>query len=345
MKKVLHFVIAAAVLLAMVAVVPAFSAGEKEGDQELNLGVVIPYEIGWFTSFHTGFEVVANTDEDVSINWQYHDYQADQETQAIQNLITLGVDGINLTAVTPESAQRSAQLANEADIPIQITESSVAQGPGEPFADIDFDWEQIYRTVARGLREDLDGQLNIVSVQGFAGTPPVEQSIRGFRDEISNQPNMDLATDIQYGDYAVQKSLNVMQNVIQSGVDFNVAIGSSQEITDGIIQALKEAEIDLDSVTVVTVNGGPLDVENFEQGELDYALSISPGFHGMLCAANLISYLKDEGYKENIFSPMVWVSQDTWQEELIPWEMDSSWLPVVREYIETGEYKPELRSE
>ena len=85
------------------------------------------------------------------------------------------MDALNVTAVTPQSAEYSCRLANEAGIPIQITESGIADGKGKPFADIDFNWFEVYKTVAQGLRNDVKGDLSVIWIQGFAGTPPVMQ--------------------------------------------------------------------------------------------------------------------------------------------------------------------------
>ena len=54
MKKVL-------LLLTIIAVLTVFASPVFVSDRdkdELTIGVVIPYEIGWFTAFHEGFELV-----------------------------------------------------------------------------------------------------------------------------------------------------------------------------------------------------------------------------------------------------------------------------------------------
>lgn len=336
MKKVL-------LLLTIIAVLTVFASpvfASDRGKEELTIGVVIPYEIGWFTAFHEGFELVA-TLEGAKVNWQYNNYKAEDETKAVQNLITLGVDGMNITSVTPSSAEYSCRLANEADIPIQITESGIAEGKGKPFADVDFNWFEIYHTVAQSLRKDVPGDLSVIWLQGFLGTPPVMQGIKGFKEEIAKLDGIKLATEPQDGQYATAPSLDITKALVQSGLEFNVAIGACQEITEGIIQGLKEEN--RTDVTIVTVNGGPMDIENFKDGDLDYALSLSPGLHGMICAKNLISYLKGETYQKKSYSPIVWVNSDNWEELLIPWDVDESWMPVVEEFVKTGEYKPGLR--
>ena len=339
MKKVFSLLIALAILVAIAS--PVFAGSDKE-DEQLTVGVVIPYEIGWFTAFHEGFQKIGDR-EGVEIVFAYNNYVAEDETEAIQNLITQGVDAINVTSVTPASAEYSARLANEEDIPIQITESGIAAGSGKPFADVDFNWFEVYETVAEGLRNDLDGELKVLWIQGFAGSAPVEQGIQGFKDAIAGMDGVSLVTDVQYGEYNTQVTLDIVKALIQGGLEFNVAIGGSQEMAGGIIQALKEENIPLDDVTVVTVNGGPEDVQAFKDGELNFALSQSPGLHGMICAANLIAYMKGETYQTKIYSPIIWINEDNWEENLIPWGVDAAWFPVVDEFVKTGMYKPELQ--
>jgi len=327
--------VCAVLLVLSVLAVPVFAKG-------LTIGVVIPYEGGWFTAFHAGYTLVTDAQGD-KIVWAYHNYKAENEAKAVENLLARGVDAINVTSVSPESAEYSCRLANEAGVPIQITESGIAAGKGKPFADVDFNWFDVYRTVARGLRNDVKGDLSVVWLQGFLGTPPVIQGIQGFKDEITKLKGIKLATDVQDGQYATAPSLNIMKTLVESGLKFNVAIGACQEITDGIIQALREENVARKSVTVVSVNGGPIDIKNYNEGTLDYCLSLSPGLHGMICAGNLLAYMNKQTYQKKSYSPIIWTDAKNWPQKLIPWDVDMGWMPVVNEFVKTGKYKPELR--
>lgn len=318
------------------------TAAPVEEDKELNIGVVIPYEIGWFAAFHQGFEVIAER-ENVTINWQYHNYSAEEELTAIQNLITVGVDAINVTAATPDSAEYSCRLANEAGIPIQLTESGIAEGSGKPFADIDFNWSEILGQVARELRAAEEGDLNVLWIEGFLGTPPVMQGIEGFKAAIAELDGIKLATEPQDGQYATEPSIGITKGFVQGGLDFNVAMGECQEITEGIIQGLREENVDLNDIVVVSINGGPMDIENLKDGSIDYCLSQSPGLHGMICAQNLINMLKGRTYQEKTYSPVVWVTNKDWEEKLITWDVNEDWIPLVDEFVATGEYNAALR--
>ena len=265
---------AAFVVLAVFAASRPPSSPPPRSTKDLTIGVVIPYEIGWFTAYHKGYEVVANK-LGVKLVFAYHNYKADKEVKAIQNLITQGVDAINLTAFSSESAEYSCRLANDAKIPIQVTESGVAQGKGKPFANIDFNWVDVYKIVAEGLRKDVKGDLNVLH-QGFAARRRSSQGNKGFKATMAKLKGIKLATAPQDGQYATEPSLNITKTLDHSGLKFNVAIGGCQEITDGIIQALKQDNVPRKAVTVVSVNGGPMDIKNFNERQPRLLPSASP---------------------------------------------------------------------
>ena len=72
------------------------------------------------------------------------------------------------------------------------------------------------------------------------------------------------------------------------------------------------------AVTVITVNGGPMDIENFKKGKLDYCLSLSPGLHGMICATNLLAYMNKQTYQKKTYSPIVWTTKNELAAEAHP---------------------------
>ena len=160
------------------------------------IGYVVPYKVGYFSSFVNSFESVAKAEGYKTIQL-HHEYNAAKENKAIEDLITMGVDAIHVVSVSPASAEYSCRLANEAGIPIQVSDSGILEAKGKPFANIDFDWIDLYGTVARSIRKEVDGDLQVVWIQGFLGTPPVIMGIEGFKGALKDLEGIKLATDIQ----------------------------------------------------------------------------------------------------------------------------------------------------
>ena len=337
-------------VLFVILVIGSFSAAfaSKDGDgaakgkaaEGLELGYVIPYEVGWYTYFVQGFEMVCE-EYGVKTTRLHNQYNPQEELTAVQDLITRDVDVICVTSPTPESAQHVAQLANEAGIPIQVTETTISDGPGKAFARLDFDWYTINEAIIDALRKDEKGELKIVYIAGMAGSAPVQLMLEGIYAAVEKYDDVELVS-MQYGDYKIDKSMNIMQDWLQAGLDFNVAIGACQEITEGIIQAINQSGVDPDSIVVVSSNGGPMDTQNVADGEIDYVMSYSPGVNGAIYARNVIAYMNDEPYQELAYGPWVWTSADNYLDTYLTWDVTEAYLPIVEKFVKTGKYDASL---
>jgi ABC-type sugar transport system substrate-binding protein len=302
---------------------------------EVKVGYVMPYLEGWFFYWDVGFKVPFAVNniytETILTNWD-----PEAELQGIRDFITKGFDAISLQTASPDVAQTAAQICNEAGIPLFIDNTDVAEGPGKAIADIEMDWVEIGRLFGRGLRDNAYG-AKVVEMQGAPGFPVVTKQEDGMEEILAEDPDAFTRVQIEYNqDYSTEVTFNALSAIIQSGTEFDAVIGGYQESTEASIEALKANDISLDDIYIISGNGGPLDEANFEDGDLDAAVSEPVGFHAMLVAASILEYLTTGSVLELQVSPAVWVTKDDWKEKLIPWEVDASWLPVAEEFVRTG---------
>lgn len=300
---------------------------------EMVVGYIMPYNLGWFAYLGDAFDLVCNQYGIKTIrllSW----WEAEKEIQAVQDLVAIGVDAINVCSGGPDAAQRDCQIANEANIPISIEDSAIAEGPGKPITDIEFDWYLAGQMMAEKAIEH--GGTKVVSIQGIAGVGPVELQNQGLMDVAESTGKLEVVK-IEYCEYMEDLAYTAIKDIVQSGLEFDVVIGGCMELTEGVIEGLKSENVDLDDVFIMSCNGGPMDVVNFDEGELDGAISQSPGFHGLLCALTVVEYLKGNPPPELVFTPIIWVDQSNYKEKTLPWHMDTTWIPIAEEFIRTGE--------
>jgi ribose transport system substrate-binding protein len=327
----------AVVLLVIFIAAFAFAGSGREAKEkaldEMTVGVVLPYFEGWFNYWNIGWNVVMN-EYGIETQVVLTSWEPEREIQAVRDFVAKGVDAITITSGNPDAAQTCCQIANDGGVPIQICDTKVADGPGEPFSDVEFDWYNIGEKFGQNIARIWPGS-KVVEMQGLAGFGPVELQKEGLRDFVAKEGGIELVHLEHINDYGIETTLNTMRDIIQGGLDFDVVIGGAQEQTQGTIEALKAAG-KLDEVVVVSGNGGPLDEENFAEGELEACISQPPGFHAMVAATVMIEFLKGNEPPELTYTPTVWCMQDDWQETVIPWEVDESWVPVVENFIKTG---------
>jgi ribose transport system substrate-binding protein len=313
----------------------AFSAGAadkpKKPMNRMIVGYVMPWNLGWFAYLGDAFDMVMNANGVKTIrllaNWD-----AAQEASAVQDLITLGVDAINVCSGGPDSAQNVTKLANDAGIPISVEDSAVAPGPGKPFANIEFDWYAAGVMFADEISKRWPGS-KIVILQGRAGVGPVELQNQGITKRVKELGNISIVA-LKYTDYLEETGFATMKDIIQSGMKFDVVVTGTESVAEGAIEAL--ASEGVTGKKVVDINGGPMDVANFKKGRLAGAVGQSPGFHGMVVALTMLEKLKGNKVPDLVYTPILWLTPENYEKKAMPWHMDPSWLPVAEKFIKTG---------
>ncbi len=301
----------------------------------MEIGYVIPYLEGWFFYWEAGWKMMME-EYGIKTSGTFTYWEAEKDLSGVRDMITKGVDAIVLTSTNPDPAQMACKEANDAGIPIAVDSSSVADGPGEPFLDITFDYYAMGELAGQKIAE-LGLGTKVVYLSGIPGFAPsfeLEDALRDVADETGAYE----VVAVEYIYYSIEETITAMQALIQSGLEFDVVVGCSQEPAEGTIEVLRQEGM-LGEKVVISVNGGTLDVANFEAGTLDYAVGQSPGFLALITATVTMDYLQGiEPFSAVVRPPFQWLSADNYMDEMVPWEVDKSWIPIAERYARTGEF-------
>lgn len=314
-------------------VAAAEAPAEEEFDfSALKIGYVMPYLEGWFGYWDQGWNIIMDKyGVDTETILTYWDPEA--ELQAVRDFITMGVDAISIESGNPDTAQVMCKLANDAGIPILIDSSSLSPGPGKPFFDISFDYGAMGALAAEKITEMWPGAkvLHMGGIAGFAPTEDQDMAIKAGAEAGGYE-----YVGTEYAGYQIEDSKNILRDLISAGREIDVILCGSQEMAEGSIEALKSFDM-LDEVIIISVNYGPLDIENFDQGELDYAIGQSVGLHSMVAAAVTLNYLQGiEPFAPVAHLPFQWLTPENHREEGITWDVDASWIDTAEKYAKTG---------
>ena len=83
-----------------------------------------------------------------------------------------------------------------------------------------------------------------------------------------------------------------------------------------------------------------------QSGELNYTISSSPGWGGLVALLALNQYVSGESKKtgQQIMLPVIPVTKDTIVDKtkVVPWEYDPVWIQLTKQYFpELGAHLPE----
>lgn len=118
------------------------------------------------------------------------------------------------------------------------------------------------------LAEKLNGEGNIIEIQGTAGASATVDRHEGFAQGLADTPNLKVVAD-QTADYLREPATSFMEDMLQrfGPGEIDAVYAHNDEMALGAIEAIKEAGR-LDEILVVGVDGQETAFESIKAGEL-----------------------------------------------------------------------------
>jgi len=247
-------VIFVALVLAVTAVGCSKSAGSSGGDaNSKTIGMSFPAaDHGWLGA------IIKNAEDEAKAQGVKYVVTTaadpNKQTNDIEDLISKKVDAIVMLPVESEAMTPVAKKIKDAGIPLIIVDREITSD--DFTALVKGDNEGIGRNAGKYLAEKLGGKGNIVEIIGVPASVTTLRS-NGFREAIKGFPDMKIIAS-QAGDFQKEKSLTVMQNILQSNPKIDAVYVQDDEMALGVLQAINEAK--RTDIKIVTGTGGNKDV-------------------------------------------------------------------------------------
>jgi len=310
-----------------------FGAGSKaEKEKQIVFGYVVPGPDPWYGYARDGFLFAAKK-RGVKVIVVNSDYDQEKEQANIDDLITQGVDGIDLFSFNPDGVQIAAQKCNKAGIPILAEMSHVAPGPGKVITDVEFDWRNMGVMKAKYYAEKHPGEKVLV-ITGIIGQGPIDLLLDGLKATVKELGKNEIVS-IQPADYNREKAMNIMQNMLQSGKEFTLVDVHNEDMALGVVQVLKDAGVLNNPIHLITNNGMPEGLEAVKRGDFEATISTSPGVEGLVCFEALYRYVvMGKELPPKIMIPMTWITKEN-VDEAVSWVVDDrAYESVVKMFDE-----------
>lgn len=253
-----------------------------------------------------------------------NEFNTETQTNNMDLAVNEGVDGINLFTITPELDVDLSKVAEKAGIPLVIENSNPEEGcVCESVAA--YDYEELGYQCALFMADVWKGKKVFLCL-GALGMNLVEPWEEGFARGMEETGNCFEVVGKQYTDWATEKSMNVTQDFIQSGVEFDALFAHNGQMYAGCMAALEDANL-LDKVETMTEGGNPDELQWIKEGKHEYALSIPPNLQGIACFKALWMKVNGDTPPAQFELPATRVSKDnldtapSWENNEIALEM------------------------
>ena len=330
--------------LLMFLVVSMTSMGSAFAQDDLTFGYVTPGPDTWYKRDVQGFQWACDIlgVESIVMN---SEYEVQKEVSNIESMITQGVDGMAIFSFNQQGAITAADKTSQAGIPL-VTIDNVGQALESEYditAAVDFDWAGMGVNYAEYMAENYPGD-KIALITGLLSHRPVQVINKAMKERVEELGENEIVA-MRNGEYNPSVAVNKAQDLIQSGVEFDILWVMNEDMAAAIIRYLDGQDL-LDEYTVIAQNGSPAGIPLVKEGKLDYTISSSPGWEGMVAALSLYHKVKGNAdlKNEQIMLPVIPVTQDNIndKEKVVPWKPDKVWIELTKEYFpELGQYLPE----
>ncbi len=272
-----HILVIIALVIASLLLVACDGAKkpEQDEDKELVFGY-IAYQMAdiWNEYSSKAFEYAAK-ENGVKVVVLDSQNDVSQSVSAMESLIQQEVDGISIFPISPEQASQLVSMANEAGIPITIENIDVSAviEDDDYIAAVACEYGDIGYAAIQWLSENVD-DAKVFYCAGAVGGGVYESYKIGVDKALSDFGDSIEMVGLSNGEnWSTEDGLNLTQNFINSGVEFNCIFANNDQMAQGCSQAL--TEVGLDHIPVVSTGGSP-DAYGFLEGGTQSANMTAP---------------------------------------------------------------------
>jgi ribose transport system substrate-binding protein len=227
-------------------------------------------------------------------------------TAGIEDLINKKVSAILVNPTDSDAVVPAIQRANEAGIPV-FTVDRGANG-GTVVAHIASDNVAGGKMAAEFLCKAINGQGNVVELQGIAGTSAARDRGQGFNDYMAANCKDAKIVAQQTANFNRDEGLTVFENILQAQPDIAGVFAHNDEMVLGAIQAAEAAN----RTGILFVGFDAIDdaVQAVKDGKLAATVAQQPAEIGRLAVETALKSLNGEKVEASIPVPLTLVTQE-----------------------------------
>ena len=325
MKRVLLVLVALATVFAFVSC--SKSAGKTEAaavvkEEAKVLGFINAGPDDYYAQFGDAFKAIAEVNgmEVIEVN---SDYNPDKELANVQDMIAKDVDAIAVITAAAAGSAASISAAQAAGVPIFFIAGRPELDAGTDLTGhVTDNFVMMGYMIGQWVAENYPDAV-CVNMPGFLGQGPAEGEIVGFQMAL-DEAGMGEAILLQSGEWQRTVAIPVAQDLIASGLEFDVIFGANEESAFGIIDVFEELGV---KGKVVVSNNGKDDAWPYlEDGRIAATVPNPPSLNADLCIQQIMRHFNGEDFIQYLqIKPPFVLTKDN-LDKAIPW--------TVSDYLE-----------
>ncbi|HHV61194.1 MAG TPA: substrate-binding domain-containing protein [Firmicutes bacterium] len=280
------------ILVVGVLFVGLLGAGSVAAPKELTIGLSVPsLSMTWFSFLKGAVEAEARKLGNVKIITVDAENKTSKQMSDIEDLIVKKVDGVLLVPIEVKALIPAVEDLNRAKIPVATVDRRIEGSGLDILVHVGADNVEGGRLAARYIGKLLNGKGNVVEIEGTPGSSPARDRGRGFNEVLKKEfPNIKVIFR-QPADFRRADGMNLMENILQSGKDFDAVFAHNDDMILGALEALKARA---GGKKVITMGFDAIEdaLNAVEEGTLNGTIEQFPGKQAATALDILVEYLR-----------------------------------------------------
>jgi inositol transport system substrate-binding protein len=265
-------------LAATVLLVGSLGGGVTAQDDQLKIGFTFPILDQFLQTVADAAQAKA---DELGVELTIVSAEEDTATQLgqVENFITDEMDAIIIIPVDTDAAGPMTDAATSAGIPLVYVNRRPSDLPTDgsvPYVGSDSLYAGTVEMELLGEMADWEG--NVVILIGDPANEAAVLRTQGCHDVIDQHDGLNFVKE-QAGNWYRDQGLEITENWIQSGEEFDIICSNNDEMALGAIEALKNADM-LDQVLVGGVDATADALAAMAAGELEVTVFQNAGAQG-----------------------------------------------------------------
>lgn len=289
MKKTLALVMVLVLIMAAFAGCGAPAAEDDVIDIGVSFQGMTPFCLS--CEAYLKAEVAAYEEQGYKINLEVFDGENDpaKQIEHCENFVQKDFDVIILNPISYDGCAPAVDVAVEAGIPVITMITEVANQD----KCASFCGSQHYDSgvmVAEHAIAENGESFKCVVIEGVMGIDAQIQRMKGFQDVFANYPGIEIV-DFQTANWERPEAMALVENWIQSGVEFDVILSENDNMALGALEALAAAGmsdipvygVDGDNDALLKIQEGVyagtalMSAESQAKHAIEYAIALAEG--------------------------------------------------------------------
>jgi ribose transport system substrate-binding protein len=272
----------------------------------------------YYAQFGDAFKAIA-AEYDIEVIEVNSDYNPEKELANVQDMIAKGVDAIAVITAAAAGSAVSISAASKAGVPIFFIAGKPELEAGTDLTGhVTDNFVMMGYMIGQWVAENYPN-AKTVQIPGFLGQGPAEGELVGF-DMALAEAGMEPSVILASGEWQRNITQPIVQDLVASGLEFDVIFGANEESAFGIMDVF--TELGVTGKVIVSNNGKDSAWPMLIDGSLAATVPNPPSLNADLCIQQIIRHFEGKDFVQylQIKPPFVLTGENV--EQAIPWDID-----------------------